>query len=79
MANNWHCLIIIQKSVLTLDPTLLYWISNNEPQLYQSILNADKESAKIFSGHGSAIAQVYNHMIMPLLIKGIKKLKSSGG
>ncbi len=47
-------------------PTLLYWMSSHEPKLYESILEADKESAKNFSGHGSAMAQVYNHMIMPL-------------
>ena len=47
-------------------PTLLYWLASHKPQVYESILNADKESIKNFSGHGSAIAQVYNHMIMPL-------------
>ncbi|XES76813.1 MAG: DUF3536 domain-containing protein [Candidatus Bathyarchaeia archaeon] len=47
-------------------PTLLYWIEKHDPELYKSILEADKESMKNFSGHGSAIAQVYNHMIMPL-------------
>ena len=36
------------------------------PETYQAILDADRESQKRFSGHGSAIAQVYNHMIMPL-------------
>lgn len=47
-------------------PTLLTWLEKNEPKAYQSILNADKESIKHFDGHGSAIAQVYNHIIMPL-------------
>lgn len=60
-------------------PTLLYWISNHEPQLYQSILNADKDSAKNFSGHGSAIAQVYNHMIMPLANKKDKESQVKWG
>ncbi len=54
-------------------PTLLYWISSHEPKLYESILNADKESAKKYSGHGSANAQVYNHMIMPLANKRDKQ------
>jgi alpha-amylase/alpha-mannosidase (GH57 family) len=47
-------------------PTLLSWMEDYDPETYEAILEADKESMKIFSGHGSAIAQVYNHMIMPL-------------
>ncbi|PKL60331.1 MAG: glycoside hydrolase, partial [Methanomicrobiales archaeon HGW-Methanomicrobiales-4] len=47
-------------------PTLLSWIERHKPELYAQILQADRESQKRFSGHGSAIAQVYNHIIMPL-------------
>ncbi|MCK9580202.1 MAG: DUF3536 domain-containing protein [Methanoregula sp.] len=47
-------------------PTLLMWLEQNNPRVYSAILDADKESMRRFSGHGSAIAQVYNHMIMPL-------------
>ncbi len=47
-------------------PTLLSWMENYDHETYEAILEADKESIKNFSGHGSAIAQVYNHMIMPL-------------
>lgn len=47
-------------------PTLLSWMEEERPALYQAILEADVESAARFGGHGSAIAQVYNHMIMPL-------------
>jgi alpha-amylase/alpha-mannosidase (GH57 family) len=47
-------------------PTLLSWLEEKVSDLYRSILDADRESAKRFSGHGSALAQVYNHMIMPL-------------
>ncbi len=47
-------------------PTLLEWIEKNSSDVYEAILQADRESMKRFSGHGSAIAQVYNHMIMPL-------------
>jgi len=47
-------------------PTLLSWLETSAPRVYQSILDADKASQEHFSGHGSAIAQAYNHMIMPL-------------
>lgn len=47
-------------------PTLLAWMEKNTPEIYQSILAADRESQKTFSGHGSALAQAYNHIILPL-------------
>ena len=47
-------------------PTLLAWMELEAPKTYKSILEADKESQKRFSGHGSALAQAYNHLIMPL-------------
>ena len=47
-------------------PTLLSWMADRAPETYQAILDADRRSQERFSGHGSAIAQVYNHMIMPL-------------
>ena len=47
-------------------PTLLQWMEQKAPDVYEGILLADQESQKRFSGHGSALAQVYNHMIMPL-------------
>ena len=47
-------------------PTLLSWIEPNAPKTYQVLLEADKSSQEKFSGHGSALAQAYNHMILPL-------------
>jgi alpha-amylase/alpha-mannosidase (GH57 family) len=47
-------------------PTLLSWLEAKAPSVYAAILEADRESQKKFSGHGSALAQVYNHMILPL-------------
>src|SRR5436309_13471985 len=41
-------------------PTLLSWMEEHAPQAYRAIFEADVESLKRFSGHGSAIAQVYN-------------------
>lgn len=47
-------------------PTLLSWLELKAPEVYQAILEADRKSKERFSGHGAAIAQAYNHMIMPL-------------
>ena len=47
-------------------PTLLSWMEENAHRTYEAILEADQVSRKRFSGHGSALAQAYNHMILPL-------------
>ncbi len=47
-------------------PTLLAWLEEKAPDVYGAILEADQESQETFSGHGSAVAQAYNHMILPL-------------
>lgn len=47
-------------------PTLLSWMEKEDKETYRAIIDADIESRKIYKGHGSAIAQVYNHLIMPL-------------
>jgi alpha-amylase/alpha-mannosidase (GH57 family) len=47
-------------------PTLLSWLEDKAPRTYRMILDADKVSAQRYTGHGSALAQVYNHLIMPL-------------
>ncbi|MEK7257920.1 MAG: glycoside hydrolase, partial [Bacteroidota bacterium] len=46
--------------------TLLSWLENADPATYRRILDADKISVNRFGGHGNAIAQAYNHLIMPL-------------
>ncbi|MGA7524322.1 MAG: DUF3536 domain-containing protein [Acidobacteriaceae bacterium] len=47
-------------------PTLLSWLEQNTPRVHEAIVRADARSRKRYSGHGSAMAQVYNHLIMPL-------------
>jgi alpha-amylase/alpha-mannosidase (GH57 family) len=49
-------------------PTLMSWLENNAPRTYRMILDGERSSRKNFHGHSSAIAQVYNHMILPLAI-----------
>jgi alpha-amylase/alpha-mannosidase (GH57 family) len=47
-------------------PTLLSWMEEKAPRTYAMIRDADRMSQRQFGGHGSAMAQVYNHMILPL-------------
>ncbi len=46
-------------------PTLLSWLERHTPRTYAGVLAADRESKALY-GHGSAMAQVYSHAIMPL-------------
>jgi alpha-amylase/alpha-mannosidase (GH57 family) len=60
-------------------PTLLSWLEQHDPEVYQHILEADKLSQELFNGHGSAIAQVYNHIIMPLATRADKETQVKWG
>ncbi len=60
MVNNYA------KMSFNFGPTLLTWMEKRAPGTYQAILEADQESHRHFSSHGSALAQGYNHMILPL-------------
>jgi alpha-amylase/alpha-mannosidase (GH57 family) len=46
-------------------PTLMSWLEERAPDTYEAIIHAGRVSRERY-GHGSAIAQAYNHMIMPL-------------
>ncbi len=46
-------------------PTLLSWLADAAPDVSEALLAADRRSASRL-GHGNAIAQAYNHMILPL-------------
>lgn len=50
-------------------PTLMSWLEGYDPETYQRIIEADRKSCDRLSGHGNAIAQVYNHIILPLANK----------
>ena len=60
MPNNYA------KMSFNFGPTLLAWLEAKTKDVYENIRAADRVSQEAFSGHGSALAQVYNHMIMPL-------------
>lgn len=47
-------------------PTLMSWLEKYDLEVYQKIIEADRKSCQRLNGHGNAIAQVYNHIILPL-------------
>lgn len=47
-------------------PTLMSWLAKHDPSTYEGIIEGDRLSCEYFGGYGSAIAQAYNHLIMPL-------------
>lgn len=47
-------------------PTLFAWIERFHPSTAKKIIDADRESCLKLDGHGNAVAQVFNHIIMPL-------------
>ncbi len=60
-------------------PTLLSWMEEKSPAVYRAILEGDRESREAFSGHGSALAQGYNHIILPLANARDKKTQVRWG
>jgi alpha-amylase/alpha-mannosidase (GH57 family) len=60
IVNNYH------RISFNFGPTLLSWLERHQPETYQGIIDADRQSMELFDGHGSALAQAYNHIIMPL-------------
>ena len=58
-----------EKISFNAGPTLLAWLQRHRPDVYAKIVAADRASASARGGHGNAIAQVYNHMIMPLALR----------
>jgi alpha-amylase/alpha-mannosidase (GH57 family) len=60
-------------------PTLLAWLEVHRPVVYAAVLEADRRSAARFSGHGSALAQPYNHTILPLSTRRDKQTQIAWG
>ncbi len=55
-----------EKISFNVGPTLMAWLERHAADVYRRIVDADRESVAARGGHGNAIAQVYNHMILPL-------------
>lgn len=55
-----------RKISFNFGPTLLSWMEKRAPDIHAKIVEADRLSVLERGGHGNAMAQVYNHIIMPL-------------
>jgi alpha-amylase/alpha-mannosidase (GH57 family) len=55
-----------EKMSFNFGPTLLSWLQRHRGEVYKQIIDADVISRSAHAGHGNAIAQCYNHAIMPL-------------
>jgi hypothetical protein len=55
-----------ERMSFNVGPTLMSWLEQRAPDVHAALIAADRASVARFSGHGSAMAQAYNHMIMPL-------------
>ncbi len=60
LVNNYR------KISFNFGPTLINWLRAQSPSVYTRVIDADIKSMAENQGHGNAIAQCYNHMIMPL-------------
>ncbi len=61
-----------------LGPTLAVWMEQYAPETYARIIAADQQSVRR-TGHGSALAQVYNHTILPLATARDKRTQVAWG
>ncbi len=55
-----------EKMSFNFGPTLMSWLEKKDPDTYKRIIEANHKSIAAHNGHGNAIAQAYNHIILPL-------------
>jgi alpha-amylase/alpha-mannosidase (GH57 family) len=55
-----------ERISFNIGPTLMEWLRSNRARVYEAIQRADRRSLELQNGHGNAIAQAFNHLIMPL-------------
>ena len=60
-------------------PTLLAWMEREAPEVYRAVLEADQKGMELFGGFGAAIAQAYNHVLLPLAPRRDKEIQVRWG
>jgi alpha-amylase/alpha-mannosidase (GH57 family) len=60
-------------------PTLLSWMELHGKTAYRNIIRGDSLSRRARQGHGNAIAQSYNHSILPLLCRRDREVQIGWG
>jgi len=68
-----------EKISFNFGPTLLAWLEDHASETYAALLESDLQAAKRFGGHGTALAQAYNHVILPLADRHDKQLQVTWG
>ncbi|MBK8423710.1 MAG: DUF3536 domain-containing protein [Elusimicrobia bacterium] len=68
-----------RKISFNFGPTLLSWMERGAPEVYARLLEGDRASVRARGGHGNALAQVYNHIIMPLASQRDKETQVAWG
>jgi hypothetical protein len=67
--NSNHIIQIVdnyQRMSFDVGPTLMSWLEEHARDVYDAVIAADRASIARFGGHGTAMAQAYSHLIMPL-------------
>src|SRR5262249_9407021 len=61
-----------------LGPTLAAWLEQSQPDVYKKIVAADRSNVERY-GVGNALAQAYNHTILPLASTRDKRTQIAWG
>ncbi|MBI4495030.1 MAG: DUF3536 domain-containing protein [Chloroflexi bacterium] len=67
-----------ERMSFDLGPTLASWLERHDPATYQAIVAADRKNVAE-TGQGNAMAQAYNHTILPLATHQEKRVQLAWG
>lgn len=69
---------LFEQMSFNVGPTLAMWLEEYAPDVYAAMLDADRRNVERY-GVGNAIAQVYNHVLMPLASRLDKQTQVAWG